>query len=110
MKTLLLAATLTLMAITETQADTTGNQYLSYSQYERFAYINGMTDGLIMMNVKCGNNQNQTYGQIIRVVEKFLINHPEKTNLQMSLLYGQAVIDAWNCSGEKETSKTEVKW
>jgi hypothetical protein len=109
MKNLLIAAILTMMA-TNAFAEISGNEYMNYSYSEQVSYIAGITDALIFMNVICGTDQHQTYGQLKNVVDKFLRNNPEQTHFSMSFLYGTSIMSAFNCRQTDKKQKTEVKW
>jgi len=104
MKKLLIVAILTMMAA-NAQAGLTGNTYMTFSLDGQQAYIAGYTEGITFMGANCNFDGSQTYLQIFNIVEKYLRNNPENTHWEMSLIYGDAIMKAFDCKGSDAVIK-----
>jgi hypothetical protein len=60
-------------------------------------YCIGLVTGVSDMLDICGES---TYGQSIRIVVKYLEEHPEKLNLKATLLVKQALLGALGCKAK----------
>jgi hypothetical protein len=111
MKSLLLAAMLTLMA-SGAQAITV-NELKRADNNNQTSYTLGLIDGLLVMGAKCGLGSKTTYDQTVAIFNKYLANNPEEWSDEANVVFLNAIIKAYNCSAtpnESSRSKTEVKW
>lgn len=95
-------AILLIMPILESNAHAmTGNIFLTFPLDSQQSYIAGFTEGIMFMGANCNFDGTQTYLQIFNIVKKYLRNNPEKTHWEMSLIYGDAIIKAFDCQSKK---------
>ena len=86
------------IALTSTTAQAlSANDVLAVPIENQKAYISGVIDGMAFLGATCGIGDNQTYGQTIAVVQKYLAQHPERWTEEMNILVATAIIIAYNC-------------
>jgi hypothetical protein len=110
MKTLIIVLTLLLSANAAQAGDMTGNDYLDVGDTAKLYLIIGLSNMATAFGEQCGIGNGQTYGQLKAVVDKYLADHPEKRNQEMSILYISAVYIAFDCltaSTNKSAPKTK---
>jgi hypothetical protein len=91
----LITAALLIMAV-NAQA-VTGNQYLGWNVYQQFGFIMGVNDALSISDAECIYDAHPTYGQLERIVNKYLYEHPGLTHHEMTGLYHLAMHQAFGC-------------
>jgi hypothetical protein len=76
------------------------NQDAPTNKYEtwRDGYCRGLTEGITAASSRICPAASVTYGQEIRVVVKFLQDHPEKLNLRGVQLVDDALANAFPCA------------
>ncbi len=94
----------------------TGNQWRGWSESERKSYIAGTLDGWnllettltlvaqgrdvdpaissLLQNVRCAQQRRMTYEQMVGIVAKFMQDHPERWQQEMSMLTWDAMSQA----------------
>jgi hypothetical protein len=76
------------------------NQDAPTNKYEtwRDGYCRGVIEGMTATSPRICPSESVTYGQEIRVVVKFMQDHPEKLNLRGIQLANDALSNAFPCS------------
>jgi hypothetical protein len=99
------------IALTSTTAQAlSANDVLAVTIENQKAYISGVIDGMTFLGAMCGIGDNQTYGQTIAVVQKFLAQHPERWAEEMNILVATAITIAYNCGSmvDEPTTKEDT--
>ena len=75
----------------------TGIDFNALKYDEKGMYIIGIDDGLSFMGASCTQNGPKTYEETLNVVLEFMQKHPYKWINDMSAIYAEAVINAFDC-------------
>ena len=80
----------------------TGNEFQRLGDTQ-IIYVTGAADQISMLNGLAGENadicfpEGNSYGQVLKIVTKFLSNHPERLHEPMPVLVYNALVLAFPC-------------
>ena len=81
------------------KADRLSSAYNAFSVGYCLGLVNGVSDTITDMMTLC--DPGTTYGQQVRIVVKYLDDHPEKLNLKATVLIKLALLNAFGCKASK---------
>lgn len=79
-------------------------EFLQDDEVSRFDYIRGASDQIWLHNNLVGEKryicfpEGNTYYQTLKIVEKYISDHPEKMHEQVSVLTYNALVSAFPCN------------